>query len=254
MSSTPSVAPIERVQRNVSRLQISFARSERELRESQRLRYEIFVDEMGATLHNRIPGHDHDALDEHCRHLLVRDAGSGQLIGSTRILTDVTARAAGGFYSEGEFDIEAIRRLPGRIMEIGRTCVHRDYRSGATIATLWSGLAEFVSDEGINYLIGCASVPLADGDAQRIFSDLSQKYMTPAELRVTPKLALPRQDLLAHSDYQLPPLLKAYLRVGARIGGEPCLDPDFKCADLFILLDTVNLERRYARHFLGRPQ
>lgn len=238
--------------RATARLQVSLASSDAELRESQRLRYCVFAEEMGARLHNTLPGHDHDALDVYCRHLLVRDGASGELIGSTRILTDASAQAAGGFYSDGEFELAAIRALPGRVMEIGRTCVHRDHRNGATIATLWAGLAAFVAEHGIAYLIGCASVPCADGDARAIYADLAPRHLTPPALRVTPRQPLPPAAAPRRDDYVLPPLLKAYLRVGAQIGGEPCFDPDFDCADLFIVLDTVNLERRYARHFLGR--
>lgn len=240
--------------RTAPRLQASFARSTAEIRESQRLRYEIFAGEMGARLHNSLPGHDDDALDACCEHLLVREVASGRLIGSTRILTEATAQAAGGFYSETEFDLGPVRALPGRIMEIGRTCVHREHRNGATIATLWGGLAGFVAEHGISYLIGCASVPLAEDMAQRVFSELAPQHLTEDALRVRPKLPLARSDLDARPKAVLPPLLKAYLRVGARIAGEPCVDPDFGCADLFILLDTSNLERRYARHFMERAQ
>ena len=218
------------------------------------LKYEDWAGEMGARLHSTLPGHDEDALDVHCRHLLVREAASGRLIGSTRILTDTAARAAGGFYSESEFELGPVRALPGRLMEIGRTCVHRDYRNGATIATLWAGIAGFVAEHEVRYLIGCASVPLAEDMAQRVFSELAAQHLTEDTLRVRPRQPLPRRDLDARGRAVLPPLLKAYLRVGARIAGEPCVDADFGCADLFILLDTVQLERRYARHFLDRPQ
>ena len=234
--------------------QIDFAESAEDLRVAQQLRYEIFAGEMGARLHNYLPGLDHDHLDEHCHHLLVRDPLTARLIGCTRILTEDGARQAGGFYSQGEFDIKSVLTLPGRFAEIGRTCVHRDYRNGATISALWSGIAGFVMENRIDYLIGCASIPLGENGtmAQAIYSELAQRYLTPADLRVHSRNPLPRRDMLDRGDYPLPPLLKAYLRVGARICGEPFLDEDFQVADVFILVSTRHLARRYARHFLER--
>lgn len=233
---------------------VAFARSAAELRAAQRLRHDIFAGEMGARLHNQIPGLDHDHLDAHCHHLLVWDTPTDEVIGCTRILTEEGARRAGGFYSQSEFEIDSVLTLPGRFAEIGRTCVHRDYRNGATITALWSGIAGFVAEQGIDFLIGCASIPLGEDGAmaQVIFSELAQRYLTPENRRVRPRIPLPRRDVVARDDYSLPPLLKAYLRIGAQICGEPFLDEDFQVADVFILVSTRQLTRRYARHFLER--
>ncbi|MFO1372377.1 MAG: GNAT family N-acyltransferase [Candidatus Competibacteraceae bacterium] len=236
-------------------LSVELARSYEDMRAAQRLRYAIFAGEMGAKLHNHLPGLDHDHLDDYCQHLIVRDE-LGQVVGCTRILTAEAARRAGGFYSETEFDLAPVLALPGRFMEIGRTCVHPDYRNGATIGTLWSGLAAFIADQNIDYLIGCASIPLGEdgGAAQALYTELAQHHLVPEPLRVKPHLPLPRRDSVVRGIGAMPPLLKAYLRLGARIGGEPCLDSDFKVADIFILLSTQRIERRYARHFLDRDQ
>lgn len=236
-------------------LSVELARSRAEIEAAQRLRYAIFAGEMGAKLHNRIPGLDHDRFDACCQHLLVRD-GLGRIVACTRLLTPEGARRTGGFYSQTEFDLAPVLVLPGRFLEIGRTCVHPDYRNGATISTLWSGLAAFVAEQRADYLIGCASIPLgADGGAVRaLYAELAQRHLVPEPLRVKPHLPLPRHDGVACSEYAVPPLLKAYLRLGAQIGGEPCLDPDFHVADVFILLASQRIERRYARHFLDRDQ
>jgi len=236
-------------------LSVALARSRAETEAAQRLRYAIFAGEMGATLHNRIPGLDHDRFDAYCQHLLVHD-GLGRLVACTRLLTPEAARRAGGFYSQTEFDLAPVLALPGRFLEIGRTCVHPDYRNGATISTLWSGLAAFIAEQRIDYLIGCASIPLGtDGGAVRVlYAELASRHLVPEPLRVKPHLPLPRHDGVACDQYTVPPLLKAYLRLGAQIGGEPCLDPDFHVADVFILLASQRIERRYARHFLDRDQ
>ena len=141
-------------------------------------------------------------------------------------------------------------------MEIGRTCIRADYRNGATISTLWSGLATFIAEHRIDYLIGCASIPLGENglEAQALYAELAQRSLVPKPLRVKPHLPVPRCDGLTPGRCSVPPLLKAYLRLGAQIGGEPCLDPDFQVADVFILLSTHHIERRYARHFMDRDQ
>lgn len=236
-------------------LDVRLARSREDIRAAQRLRYAVFAEEMGAKLHNQLPGIDHDALDAHCQHLLVCN-GFDQVIGCTRILTADAAKQAGGFYSQTEFDLTPVLSLPGRFMEIGRTCVHPDHRNGATIGALWSGLAGFIATHNIDYLIGCASIPLGENSqsARALYTELAQRYLVPESLRVKPLHPLPRHDGMVGHVEAAPPLLKAYLRLGAQIGGEPCLDVDFKVADVFILLETQRIERRYARHFLDRDQ
>ncbi len=236
-------------------LDVSFATSFAEIREAQRLRYQVFAEEMGARLHTPLPGLDYDRFDSYCRHLLVRDSATGQVVGYTRLLTAEQAQQVGGFYSQTEFDIRPILQLPGRFMEVGRTCVHPDYRNGATIATLWSGVAAFIVEQGFDYLIGCPSIPLGENyrEAYAIYASLTSRHLIAAAWQVQPHIPLPPTEATPYPEkVSLPPLLKAYLRLGAKICGEPYLDGDFQVADLFILLPTREIEHRYARHFLGQ--
>lgn len=246
------------------RLSIDLARSSSEVLEAQRLRYAVFAEEQGATLHTRRAGVDEDEFDRHCRHLLVRNE-RGELVACTRVLRDDRARGGPGFYSETEFDLRAVLELDGCFLEVGRTCVRADARHGATIALLWSGLATLVKRERVDYLIGCASVPLggapgfdgarasAGAGAWALFQRLAVRHLIDPALRVTPLVPLPRPSAEPATPCPpIPPLLKAYLRLGASLGGEPCLDADFGVADLFVLLPTRDVEGRYARHFLGR--
>jgi putative hemolysin len=140
-------------------------------------------------------------------------------------------------------------------MEVGRTCVHPDYRSGATIALLWQGLARYLVINKIDYLMGCASIPLRHGtdEALAIYRRLADRHLAPAEWRVYPRNPLPRVNLAGtHADVAVPPLVKGYLRVGAKIGGEPAWDPQFNVADLFIMLRADSISARYSRHFIHR--
>ncbi|OBS08528.1 GNAT family N-acetyltransferase [Acidihalobacter prosperus] len=230
------------------------ATTDAQVRESQRLRYRVFAEEMGAQVHSAAPGLETDGFDPYCHHLLVRDTRSGEVIGSTRILTDTQSRLSGGFYSESEFDLSPILALPGRIIEIGRTCIHPEHRNGAAIGVLWSALGRFMSIHRVDYMIGCASIGLRDGghEAQAIMARIrKQGYLSPETLRAAPRH--PLETPATHgtlSSLSIPPLLKAYLRLGAWICGEPCEDKAFNVADLLILLEVDRLNPRYGRHFL----
>jgi putative hemolysin len=235
-----------------ARFTVGFAESREAVRETQRLRYQVFADELGAEIAG--DGLDIDRFDSYCRHLTVHDRHSGQLVACTRILSDEMARAAGGFYSAGEFNLAMIDSLPGRCMEIGRTCVHADYRNGVVIATLWQGIAAHIIEHGFDYLFGCASIGLEDGggNAHALLEQLRAKYAAPERHRVMPYQTLPAADARPQNTPRLPPLLKAYVSLGARACGEPYWDRDFNCADVFMLLDVSELNPRYARHFLSR--
>lgn len=235
-------------------LSAAFATTTAECETCYRLRYRVFVEEMGAAIPTGHGGLERDAFDPHCHHLVVRN-GAGEIVACTRVLTDTQASLTGGFYSEQEFDLGGIRKLPGRVMEIGRTCVDPQWRRGGTIAALWAGLARFMADNRFAYLIGCASIPMDDGGAtaRAITDSLIARHLAPAERRVRPRRPLPAASPSPNAtSTRLPPLLKAYMRLGATVGGEPCWDPAFGCADLFILLESADLQARYLRHFVER--
>ncbi len=232
------------------RYSCSLASTAAEIKEAQKLRYRIFALEMGASIDGGPELLDHDALDAHCEHLLVRNSDA-EVVACTRLLTGEVAARIGGFYSAHEFRLDAIHALPGRKLEIGRTCVHADYRTGATIAVLWSGLAEYVADNGIDYLFGCASIPLDDVDAtHRIMQEIRERYMSAPDLRVEPVLPLPPRNV-PFNRTRMPPLLKAYVSLGARACGEAFWDTEFRCADVFMLLNLRELHPRYMKRFLG---
>jgi len=221
------------------------------LQEAQALRYRVFVEECGAKPDSLAEGLDSDRFDMHCEHLLVRDSQTGEVVATTRLLDSQGALRAGGFYSEGEFQLVGLAQLPGPILEIGRTCVHPDYRNGATISTLWSGLAQVMRERNYNFLMGCASIGMGDGgiQAHAVMQRLRQRYLSREWLNAVPRRPLVDMPLPENITAQIPPLLKAYMRLGATICGEPCWDPEFNVADVFILLHRQQLCPRYARHF-----
>lgn len=219
----------------------------------QQLRYRIFAEELGARLANAEQGVDRDEFDPHCQHLIVRDLMTDGIVASTRVLSEDGARQTGRFYSGSEFLLDRILALPGRRFEIGRTCVDPAFRNGAVIATLWQGIGTLIGEQGIDYLFGCASVSLATGReyAEAIIRELLNKHLAPEARRVRPLRRLPRSDSdLSGVVARMPPLLRTYVNLGAKACGEPCWDPDFGVADVFMLLDLKQLNPRFARHFL----
>lgn len=236
------------------RFSVGLAATPAEVVASQRLRYRVFAGELGAQIDDRGSELDRDRYDALCRHLLVRDNTTGAVVASTRLLCDEQARQAGGFYSSGEFDLDMVGGLAGRALEIGRTCVDADYRNGAVIATLWQGIAAIITSERFDYLFGCASISLEDGGARahQLLQQIRERHMASERFRVRPFNPLPRADAPVEGTARMPPLLKAYISLGALACGEPYWDRDFQCADVFMLLDVSELNPRYARHFLNR--
>lgn len=233
-------------------LSVTLAKSEQEVFEAQRLRYKVFAEEMGARVKGHEQGIDHDLYDAHCEHLLVRDNDTNKVVGTYRILSGAQARRIGGFYSDEEFDLTRLNHLRDAMIEVGRSCVHRDYRSGAVIALLWSGLAQYVQAHGYRYLIGCASISMADGGygAAAIYHKLRASSLSPTEYRVFPRCDLPLEAYDGAPDGALPPLIKGYVRAGAYVCGAPAWDPDFNTADLLMMLPITRIAPRYERHFL----
>ncbi len=238
--------------RKLRKLHTSVARSAGEVREAQRLRWRIFAEEGGARLASAEDGFDVDTFDPHCIHILVRDLAIDQVIGTYRVLTGAASLQTGGFYSATEFDLDRLSHLRPRIAELGRSCVHPDYRSGAVIALLWSAIAEVVSAHGCDILIGCASVSMNDGGhtAAALHERMSREHLAPPEYRVTPRTPLRFTGRDPTRAQATPPLLKGYVRAGAWVCGAPHWDADFNTADFMMMLQMSALVDRYARHYL----
>ncbi len=243
------------------KLEVVWARSEADVRAAQRLRHQVFAVEMGARL--SVPkgspaGHDIDLYDAYCEHLLVRlessDGEPGEVIGTYRVLTPAAARQVGGLYSDTEFDLTRLRHLRGKMVELGRSCVHPDHRQGGVIMALWGALADFMVRNDLDTMVGCASISMRDGGhmAASLYEQLRHTHLAPIEHHVRPRLPLPVEELNHHLQVDPPALIKGYLRCGAKILGAPAWDPDFNTADLPMLMRISDLPSRYRKHFLGQ--
>jgi putative hemolysin len=235
------------------RYSLLVARDGEEVLAAQRLRYRVFAEEMGATLHTTTPGLDVDAFDEYCDHLVVREDVTGEIVGCYRMLPPERAPEAGMLYSETEFDLRNLAPLKASLVETGRSCVHPDHRTGAVVSLVWAGIARYMLLSGHSWLAGCASVPLHDGGtlAAGVWDTVRRKHFAPEEYRVRPLRPWEPTGVETPKRAVIPALLKGYLRLGAWVCGPPALDADFGVADLFVLLGLDRVDRRYLSYFLG---
>jgi putative hemolysin len=240
-------------------IEVTWAKHQSEIREAQRLRYDIFATEMGARIKSPLglAGHDIDLFDDYCEHLIVRDKASQKVIGTYRVLTPIQAKRVGSTYSDSEFDLVRLRALRPHMVELGRSCVHEDFRHGGVIMALWGALAAFMERNQLHTMIGCASIPmmhngLISGDAAAsIWRQVKEKHLAPIEHQVRPRLPLPVEKLDDSLEIEPPALIKGYLRLGAKVLGAPAWDPDFNTADLPMMMRISDLPSRYRKHFLG---
>ncbi|MEB3023147.1 GNAT family N-acetyltransferase [[Mycobacterium] crassicus] len=220
---------------------------------AQRLRYEVFSTEPGFTLPPSADGRDADRFDQYCDHLLVRDDNSGALVGCYRMLPPTGAIAAGGLYSASEFDLHALDPLRPSLVEMGRAVVRPGHRNGAVVLLMWAGILAYLDRYEYDYVTGCVSVPVhgegAPGSQIRGVRDFVQRRHA-SPYRVTPYRPLvldgvSLDEITPPARPTVPPLLRGYLRLGARICGEPAHDPDFGVADFPALLSRSAADTRY---------
>ncbi|WP_375261346.1 GNAT family N-acetyltransferase [Palleronia sp.] len=246
---------------------LSFAAGEADIRAAQALRYRVFVEELGGGGEDvdYAAGLECDAFDPICRHLILRDLAredDDQVVGVYRLMTEAGAAEAGRFYSEAEYDLAPLRRSGRKLLELGRSCLHQDYRGGAAMFHMWAGLAEFVTAEGAEILFGVASFHGTDLDALAApLSILGHRHIAPTELRVAarPPEAVPLARLPEESYERIaamkdvPALIKAYLRLGGCVGEGAWIDRKFNTTDVCMVMDTAQLNDR-ARAIYARPR
>jgi putative hemolysin len=267
-SPQPSEAPRAQSWKLVmagNRFEISLTRDPREIALAQRLRYQVFYEEMSAQPSPAMAalGRDFDAFDDLCDHLIVYDRqrpALQQVVGTYRLLPQAVAERHGGFYSATEYDLTPLlsRVRDGVLLELGRSCVHAGYRTSATIQLLWRGIATYMADNAVTYMFGCASFAGIDPDAHAVaMTYLHQHHLAPEDSRVralpgryVPMNRLPGSVVTPRAAIAaLPPLIKAYLRLGAYIGDGAVVDYQFGTTDVFILLPVNRIAPKYYQHY-----
>jgi len=253
-------------------LEVRLARSTAEIEAAQRLRYRVFVDEMGAAPAGPAAAHGRDAdkYDEYCDHLLVLDHSAGaapEIVGTYRMLRRSVADRHDGFYTASEFDISRMLTMEGELLELGRSCVDKAHRNRPTMQLLWKGIAAYVFAHDVKMLFGCASLPGTDVAAHAgALGYLHHNHLAPETIRAR---ALPERfvsmDLVAADDARhadavrafdartaiaaLPPLIKGYLRVGGFVGEGAVIDREFNTIDVCIQVVTDSVTDKYLKHY-----
>jgi len=245
-------------------LQVRLAETAADIDAAQALRYRIFYERLGARPMPEMARRrrDFDRFDGDCDHLLVLDhtlgAGAQAIVGTYRLIRRETAARLGGFYSADEYDIAPLLRIPGEILELGRSCVDTAYRQRPAMQLLWSGIAAYVFHYAIVLMFGCASLPGTDPDAVAVpLSYLHHRHLAPPALR--PRALVERYVDMCRLDggqvdsaralAALPPLIKGYLRLGGFVGDGAVIDEQFNTTDVCILVKTDLVTERYSRHY-----
>jgi len=241
---------------------IRLAETEEDLRAAQRLRYDVFVRELGGggDLVDPEARLEQDRFDPHFDHMMAYDDATGQVVGVYRLLPGDRAARLGQFYSEDEYDLSVLKQSGRKLLELGRSCLHPDYRGGTAMYHLWNGLAGYVSAREIEVLFGVAS--FHGTGIQALAQPLSMLYhnhLAPPELRVRAQpevfqnMNLVAPDALDRRSamVQVPALIKAYLRLGGFVGEGAFIDHAFNTTDVCLILDTTRMNARQKRIYGG---
>lgn len=271
------VGRMPKVYGRMGNLEVRLARSRSDLRRAQKLRYEVFYEEMDATpdASAAISRRDEDPYDAICDHLLVVDHGEmdasrrpwkrqPRVVGTYRVLRQDVAERNGGFYTQGEYNLAPLLKVKGAnnyFMELGRSCVLKPYRNKRTLELLWHGLWTYVREHGVDVMIGCASFPGVDPKQHALaLSFLHHFALAPKEWRVRAHdRMLVNMNMMSAKDIDaksalkaMPPLIKGYLRLGAFVGEGAVIDRQFGTTDVLIVLPVESIDSRYFGHF-GAP-
>lgn len=243
-------------------IRVRLISDEAELHAAQNLRYNVFYKEFGAVPSNDMINmeRDFDEFDQVADHLVVIDTIDDKevIVGTYRLMTHDKARKFGKFYSSSEFNLDKLMNSGLNLMELGRSCVMPNYRAGPVLQLLWQGIADYVSDNNIDVMFGCAS--LHGTDIPALAQQLSYMYhyhLVEEELR--PRAlenryinmdVIPKDDIDVKAAFTaLPPLLKGYLRVGSLIGDGAVIDPQFNTTDVCIVAQSHKVTARYRKHY-----
>lgn len=252
---------------SISTLQTRLARSRAEIRAAQSLRYEVFVNEMGArpTVANRLLKRDKDFYDRFCDHLLVIDTKNGEerIVGTYRMMQQAQAEQAGGFYSQSEYDLTPLlnHHEKARVLELGRSCILPQYRNKRTMELLWHGTWAHAVANKIDIMFGCASFEGTEPTAfQQALGWLSANAVLDQAENCQPKTSdcINLKEMVVDgaepSDLrkamaQMPPLIKGYLRLGAKIASHAVVDRQFGTTDVLVVLKVDQINPRYLAHY-----
>jgi putative hemolysin len=243
---------VEPLLTETSLFRISLAQSPDDLIECQRLRFNVFNLELGEGLSiSERSGLDIDPFDSCCDHLMVRDLETGKLVGTYRLQTGEVARRNLGYYGDQIFDFSVYEAVRKEMLELGRACVHIDYRNIMVLHALWKGIAIYATRHDARYLLGCSSISSQDENyGMALYKTLKDKYLVEPSLRTVPQPGHICQSTGAPVEVTRPPrLFRAYLEISGRVCSPPAIDREFKTIDFLTLVDLARLPDRVRTRF-----
>jgi len=235
-----------------SLFRVGLVQSMDDLLECQRLRYLVFNCELGEGLSSsERSGLDRDRFDFICDHLMVHDAVSGKLVGTYRMQTGYRAKGNLGYYGEQLFDFSPFEPIRGEMLQLGRACVHLEYRNSAVLHMLWKGIAMYAMRCNARYLLGCSSLTSQDeNEGLALYNALEEKFLIEPALRTAPNRGYECRGTGLDVPVPSPPrLFRAYLDVSGKICGPPAIDRDFKTIDFLTLVDLQHIPDRVRARF-----
>jgi putative hemolysin len=262
--SPAHIAPIPRIHAEVGRYRLRLAETQEDREAACRLRFRVFNLELGEGLDSSYEtGLDTDPFDACCEHLLVEDKQqenpSRAIVGTYRMQSGFTAALNLGYYSEQEFDLRPYESMRLETLELGRASIDREHRTPEVLTLLWRGIAQYATDMGLRYLIGCSSLtsrnPAEGWELYRLLENYrvpSESSTLPTDEYVCPRLAENAQESSAAAEpVKVPRLLKTYLAIGARIAAPPAWDRAFGTIDFLTILDLKLLSSAARNRFLA---
>jgi putative hemolysin len=241
-------------------LEARLARSIEEIEAAQRLRYEVFFEECGAKPDEIVADlkRDISPIDDFCDVLLVIDHSKNKIVGTYRFMLREAAHHYGSYYTASEYEIDKLVDYPAEVMELGRSCVHKDYRTKPTMQLLWRGIGAYIEMNKVGLCFGCASFIGTDiSKYQQALAYLYHYHLAPPELRtrVLPQYyhdmnLIPKNQVdLKQAMKELPPLIKGYLRLGGYIGDGAFIDYEFNSIDVCIIVKREMVTERYSQRY-----
>lgn len=246
-------------------LRVVLADSTKLVEQAQSLRYDVFVGEIGAKASREVMRRqrDFDDFDAVCDHLLVIDdavaPGKNPVVGTYRLIRGTAAGRLGRFYSQSEYDVARIAAFNDDILELGRSCIRKEYRNTATLQMLWRGIGAYVAHYNVQMMFGCASFPGTQLEPiKKHLSYLYHHHLAPEAIRAK---ALAEQYISMNwcsaeeskdraVRATLPPLIKGYLGVGGFIGDGAVYDYVCNTIDVAIIVQTERLKQNYQRRYV----
>lgn len=232
-------------------LRVCWASTDKDIERVQKFRFRIFSEEYTPKFPKDHLGLDIDAYDRLCQHLMLVDNASEEIVGSYRVIPPSAAQQIGSMYCESLFDLSPLKHIQPHTVEIDRSCIDKNYRNGSTILLMWKMIFQFVQQHRFEYIMGCSSMSIDDGGhaAFVLHERLKKLNHYSSEFFIKALNPVVLGEFVPTGKVSIPPILKGYLNLGAKVCSEPAFDALFNTADYLTLLKVSEMKTNYMQRF-----